>query len=331
MTNLTIASQGGILPLNQPVNDIIEALIASKHKASTRYTYVQNLKYFAHYLINGLIGKGKRILMLDVDIKRVLGEFLAMDKVTAICYLSQYQNELIEADYVPNTINIRLSAIRSLVKFAFKRGFCNWLVEDLLSLGTEVYRDTSGVSKDIFSDIISGILTDTISGKRDYAILRLLWDNALRRSEVSNLNIEDFDSKEGTLKIKGKGKFSKEVIYLSPKTCEALTQWLGVRYNPLPNQPLFISLATNTNGHRLTGKSIYCIVRKYADPVLTDKILSPHRVRHSSITALLDASGGNVRLAQKLSRHKNLDVLTRYDDNRVSLQKEAVNILASLV
>ena len=331
MTLLTIASGSGILPLNQPVNDIVEALIASKHKASTRYTYAQNLKYFAHYLLNGNLSKGKRILMLDVEIKRVLREFLAMDKITAISYLSQYQNDLIKADLVPNTINIRLSALRALVKFAFKRGFCQWIVEDLLSMGTEVYRDTSGVSKDIFSEIISGINQDTISGKRDYAIMRLLWDNALRRSEISSLSIEDFNSSNGTVKIQSKGRVSKEVIYLSSKTVEAIKQWLAVRYNPNPSQPLFISLATNTNGHSLTGKSIYCIVRKYADEILTDKILSPHRIRHSSITAVLDASNGNVRLAQKLSRHKNLDVLTRYDDNRVALQKEAVNLLADMV
>jgi integrase/recombinase XerC len=46
---------------------------------------------------------------------------------------------------------------------------------------------------------------------------------------------------------------------------------------------------------------------------------------------VLDASNGNVRMAQKLSRHKNLDVLTRYDDNRVALQKKAVHLLADLV
>ena len=107
--------------------------------------------------------------------------------------------------------------------------------------------------------------------------------------------------------------------------------WLSGYHNPVPESPIFISLAHNSRSDRLSGKSIYCIVRKYADEVLSDKILSPHRVRHSSITAVLDASNGNVRMAQKLSRHKNLDVLSRYDDNRVALQKEAVNLLADMV
>ena len=331
MTYLSVASGGLIQPLNQSIDCIIEALIASKHKASTRHTYRQNLKYFAHYLIHGFLNKCQKIVLPDIQIKTVIGEFLRFEKVKAIAYLIQYQNDLIKANYTPNSINIRIASIRSLVKFAFKRGFCTWLIEDLKSLGNEVYRDTSGVSKDSFAQILSGIDTDTLSGKRDYAILRLLWDCALRRSEITNLNLEDFDEASSILRIKGKGKVGKQIIHLAPKTVSALNNWLSCYHNPHPECPIFISLANSTRGDRLTGKSIYCIVRKYADEVLSDKILSPHRVRHSSITAVLDASNGNVRMAQKLSRHKNLDVLTRYDDNRVVLQKEAVNLLADMV
>lgn len=332
MTNINVLTKGTILPLNQPINDVIEGLLSSKHKASTRHTYRQNLKYFAHYLTNGIVIKGQRILVTDNVVKSTIKEFLGMDRLVALAYLSQYQNDLIEANYVPNTINIRIASIRSLVKFAFKRGFCDWLIEDdLQSMGNEVYRDTSGVNKDVFSQVISEINPDTLAGKRDYAIMRLLWDCGLRRSEVTNLNVNDFSYNSRTLTIMGKGRLSQDTIHLSVKTCDAIQQWLNYHRSNGANTPLFVSLANNSRGHRLTGKSIYCTVRKYADPILVDKILSPHRVRHSSITAVLDASNGNVRMAQKLSRHKNLDVLTKYDDNRVELQKEAVNLLADLV
>ncbi|PHV60964.1 tyrosine-type recombinase/integrase, partial [Cyanobacterium aponinum] len=194
----------------------------------------------------------------------------------------------------------------------------------------EVYRDTKGTSPENIKAILALPDLTSVKGKRDYAILRLLWDCALRRGEVASLSIEDFNPREGTLRIKGKGRMSKETIYLSPKTIEALINWLSVRYQPLPHYPLFISLDNATNGHRLSTKSIYRIVKKYSSEIPEGKILSPHQVRHSSITAVLDASNGNVRLAQKLSRHKNLDVLTRYDDNRVALQREAVNLLSTL-
>lgn len=330
MTYLT-ATNAQIQPLALPVEDVYAGLLASKHKESTRNTYRLNLKYFAHYLLNGLSEKGKRIYLPEAKVKAVLVEVLSWDKFTAIAYFSQYQTALIDAGYVPNSINLRLSAIKAFVKFAFKRGLCDWLVEDLMVLGNEVYRDTTGVKSDQFAEIISDIKTDTVSGKRDYALLRLLWDNGLRRGEISNLNVEDFNGADSTLTILGKGRLSKEKIYLSPKTSEAIQQWLLVRGDCNPKQPLFISLAYNTRGNRLTGKSIYCTVRKYSDPVLADKILSPHRIRHSSITAVLDASNGNVRLAQKFSRHKCLDTLTRYDDNRKALQKQAVNLLAEMI
>jgi integrase/recombinase XerC len=76
-------------------------------------------------------------------------------------------------------------------------------------------------------------------------------------------------------------------------------------------------------------------VARVVDWVATDagvtKHLSPHRIRHSSITTFLDASGGDVRTAQRLSRHSRLDTLMIYDDNRKGLQGKASGVLADLV
>lgn len=331
MTESTIIKQGAIKPLAVAVADVVEALLSSKHKQSTRYTYSQNIKYFADYLLNGKSGKGKRIRLAEGEVKATIKQFLGMGKVEATAYLLQYQSDLIASGYVPNTINVRIASIRSLVKFAQKRGFCEWLVEDLDSVGNEVYRDTSGISKEDYSTILSGILTDTIQGKRDKAIMLLLWSNGLRRSELTGLNISDFDSEARTLMIKGKGKIQREKIFINDKVATAIKEWLAVRYNPTNEQPLFTSLANNSNGKRLSSTSVYTIVRKYADSVLTDKILSPHRIRHSSITTILNETNGNIRMAQRFSRHKNLEVLSRYDDNRIALQKEATHILGELI
>jgi integrase/recombinase XerC len=126
-----------------------------------------------------------------------------------------------------------------------------------------------------------------------------------------------------------KGKIDPEYVYLSDKTIGAIEAWLSVRYQP-SNTSLFISLDNATNGHRLSDKSVYRLVKKYSSELPSGKVLSPHQIRHSSITALLEATNGNVRLAQKFSRHSNLNTLMIYDDNRVALQQEAVNILSSL-
>jgi integrase/recombinase XerC len=173
---------------------------------------------------------------------------------------------------------------------------------------------------------------DTLKGKRDYAILRLLWDNALRRGEVASLSIGDLDLDTRRLWILGKGRGSqKEAIALSNTTAAALQDWLLARRETNINKPLFIALDSVTSGHRLSTTSIYEIVQHYAKNAGITKVLSPHRIRHSSVTAALEATGGDVRRVQKLSRHANLNTLMIYDDNRLSHQGEISDLLADLV
>jgi integrase/recombinase XerC len=172
---------------------------------------------------------------------------------------------------------------------------------------------------------------ETLKGKRDIAILRLLWDNALRRGEVCSLNLEDYQPGESQLWIKGKGKLTKEPISLSSKAIILIDGWLGVIGDRPSDSPLFCTVDRATFGHRLSGNAIYNIVRDTAQAAGIEKVMSPHRVRHSAITAALDATNGDTRKVQKLSRHKNLNTLMIYDDNRHQHQSEVTNILADLV
>ncbi|MEA5561310.1 tyrosine-type recombinase/integrase, partial [Planktothrix agardhii] len=80
------------------------------------------------------------------------------------------------------------------------------------------------------------------------------------------------------------------------------------------NAPLFCTLDYCTKGHRLGGCGIYHLVREFSKKAGISKPMSPHRIRHSSITAALDATGGDVRRVQKLSRHHDLNTLMIYDD-----------------
>jgi integrase/recombinase XerC len=146
------------------------------------------------------------------------------------------------------------------------------------------------------------------------------------------LNIADLDLDSRRLWILGKGRGSqKEAIALSITTAAALQDWLLARRETNINQPLFISLDSVTSGHRLSTTSIYEVVQQYAKAAGIIKVLSPHRIRHSSVTAALEATGGDVRRVQKLSRHANLNTLMIYDDNRLSHQGEISDLLADLV
>ena len=139
----------------------------------------------------------------------------------------------------------------------------------------------------------------------------------MRRNEVSQLNVGDFDPDGKTLRIFGKGRGTQsEVVDLGDSTVEAIADWLATSTTKRPNAPLFIALDFHNRGHRLTGDGIRRIVVRVCDLAGIKKPMSPHRIRHSAITAALDATDGNVRKVQKLSRHRQLDTLMIYDDNR---------------
>ena len=81
----------------------------------------------------------------------------------------------------------------------------------------------------------------------------------------------------------------------------------------------------------MSGRGLAKIIEKIAKTAGIEKRMSPHRIRHSGITAALDATNGNVRKVQKLSRHVDLNTVVLYDDNRRNLQAEVTDLLADLV
>lgn len=111
-------------------------------------------------------------------------------------------------------------------------------------------------------------------------------------------------------------------------TIAAIADWLEHRSGDLAaNSPLFTALDFAHTGHRLTGDGIRKIVVRHSVAAGITKQMSPHRIRHSAITAALDATDGNVRKVQKLSRHKKLDTLMIYDDNRGRDQQDISQML----
>ncbi len=328
---------------NQP--DVIAQLLADKRSPNTRRAYKKDLTDFFKVVAN--TPQPSRDLVL---------EFLHLEQTSAVQLVLSYKAKLIEKKLKEATINRRLAAIKSLTAMGRKIGVCNYTLEDVKGEKTRAYRDTSGVARDTFVKVLSipDALKDAAYGQRsrlkavrDYALLRLLWGNALRRGEISLTNINDFDSENNTLSILGKGRGTeREVVSLSPKTAIAIEQWLqargratprrrqaqgNARGTAAPNAPLFIAIDNASYGRRLSGNGIYTIVDRLCKKAGISKKMSPHRIRHSSITAALDATDGNIRKVQKLSRHANINTLMTYDDNRVNYQEEVTHILDDLI
>jgi integrase/recombinase XerC len=194
------------------------------------------------------------------------------------------------------------------------------------------YRDTTGIDPEAFKRVLGGIDRTSLKGIRDYALMMLLWSNALRRSEVSKASIADFDPVAKTLRIFGKGRGNQsEIVSLGSGTVNAIEAWLSARGEHQPDKALFCSVNIGYRDGRLCPQAIYDIVKSRCQDAGITKVMSPHRIRHSAITAALEATGGDVRRVQKLSRHSSLNTLLIYDDNRKNHQKEVSDLLDSLV
>ncbi|NEP14675.1 MAG: tyrosine-type recombinase/integrase [Symploca sp. SIO2C1] len=319
MSSPTLASNPN--PLAAIANrDLLAQLLSDKRSPHTRHAYAKDLKDFF------------RTIADSEATPEMVTYFLQLERTDAVTLVLRYKAMLIERGLKEATINRRLSAIKSLVKLARSAGKCDYTLEEVKGEKVQVYRDTAGISRELYRKVLALPDRVELKGKRDYALLRLLWDNALRRGEIAKANIGDFDAEAKTLKIRGKGKGTvSEVIDLSLTTTEAIRDWLLARRELNTSAPLFISVDPVKKGNRITGAGIYWIVQQYCRAAGVSKQMSPHRIRHSSITAALDATNGNVRKVQKLSRHAQIDTLMVYDDNRSKDQLEISTLLADMV
>ena len=267
--------------------DLIAELLADKRSEATRRAYARDLDDFF------------RAVTRAAPTPERVAEFLTLPGDVAIAAVTKYKAILIQRGLSEATVNRRLSAIRSLVRYAASVGRCDWSLQAVRGEKVVPYRDTAGITPEQYAKVIAKPDMDTLKGKRDFAILRLLWDNILRRGEISRCDVGDFDAGRSRLAVLRKGRGTqRQWVELSAKAVPAIETWLAARrqrQDYTDSAPLFISVARNgTWGHRLTGSALYAMVRGYAKAAGLPKIFSPHRARHSGATAVLDATGGDV-------------------------------------
>lgn len=321
-----ILGAGTSFPLLNNDLDVIDQLLNDTRSESTRRAYARDLHDF--FMFASQQPPNQSLCL----------EFLHLEQGQAIAVVLKFKSHLVNTrKLAENTVNRKLAAVRSLVAMGNRLGVCAYTISDHVK-GEKIqrYRDTSGIQAFDYKKVLALIDRTTLKGKRDYAILRLLWDNALRRNELVMLNVSDFDSTTATLSILGKGKGSQKTqIKLTAQATAAIVEYLlsEGRASKL-NDPLFQSCAYHrTENGRLTGETVRALIDNLCQQAGISKKMSPHRVRHSSITTALEHSNGNYQKVQTLSRHASLDTIKIYDDNRQrSLQQQELsNLLGDLI
>ncbi|MGI8607858.1 MAG: tyrosine-type recombinase/integrase [Candidatus Dormibacteria bacterium] len=236
-----------------------------------------------------------------------------------------YKAHLMERGLSAATVNRRLAALRSLCRMAGMFALIPWRLE-VENLAAEPYRDTKGPGRDGYRRLMAPLdgLT-TAKACRDRALLRLLYDLALRRGEVLALDLADLDLEAGTLAVLGKGRTGKVKLTLPEPTKAALGEWLRAR--GAGAGPLFTNFDRAAKGERLRASSLYRLVRSYGAAVGLQ--VRPHGLRHAAITEALDATHGDTRAVQRFSRHKDLRILSVYDDNRADMAGDVARLVAA--
>ncbi len=237
-----------------------------------------------------------------------------------------YRNHLKEAGLQHSTINRRLAAIRSMIKLARTFGLIVWSLE-VENMKVEAYRDTRGPGQSAIREMIAQLeVGSNPKDVRDLALIRLLFDLALRASEVTALDIDDLDLGAGTISVLGKGKSQKITMTLPPQTAVAITNWIGVRGTG-PG-PLFINYDRARKGQRLTRAGLYQVVRRLGEKV--DVKTRPHGIRHTAVTQairLAQLNGITLPEVKQFSRHASLQTLQIYADR----ERDVGGRLAALV
>jgi integrase/recombinase XerC len=143
-------------------------------------------------------------------------------------------------------------------------------------------------------------------GLRDHAILELLYSSGLRVSELVGLNSNRLDLDLGVVRVMGKGR-KERIVPVGMKAIDALKAYLGERGVIKEEDPLFV----NFSGGRLTARSVGRLVKKYTRHSGIFRKVSPHSLRHTFATHLLDA-GADIREIQEMLGHSSLSTTQRY-------------------
>lgn len=226
--------------------------------------------------------------------------FLGSLPIEKVDYLGvrKYLAGLKEKNFDTRTVSRRMSTLRSFFKFLNREGYVKASpLSSVSSPKLDKYLPEFLTEEEVTRLIESSIPTDERS-LRDRSILETFYSTGIRISELVGLNVDDMDLISGTVKVRGKGK-KERMVPIGDKAIASLRDYLDKR-NKNSN-----AVFLNPSGARITDRGVRNIVKKYILLAGIKRGVSPHTLRHSFATHLLNR-GADLRTVQELLGHVNL-------------------------
>ncbi len=240
----------------------------------------------------------------DTDLRERLLQLEADD-------IRRYLVHLGKQDYSKSTTARKLATLRSFYKFCLRRGYVE--SNPLTSIRTP--KQEKRLPKFLEIDQINKLLNTpddtTILGARDKAMFEVLYSTGMRVSELVDLNRIDVDDTSQCIRVRGKGK-KQRTAPVGPTALGAVRKYLEMRDND-PRSTTFDqeALFVNKHGKRLSTRSVRRKLDKYLAEAGLDPAISPHTLRHSFATHMLN-NGADLRGVQELLGHQSISTTQIY-------------------
>ncbi len=293
-----------------------ELNISSNHEQET-----QAFARFAQLAGNG--GAPKADVVATLAPATITEAILKMD----VEGIRKFLENLSHQNYSPATMARKIATLRSFHRWLEKRSLIATNPMLLIRTPKQSKRLPKAIDVTQVEKLLSAPDHSNLLGARDRAILETLYSTGIRVSELVGINRGDIDDTGATLIVRGKGR-RERIVPLGSHALAALRHYGGMLdtmtngngQGPDPQAPLFI----NKHGGRLSTRSVRRKVSKYLNQAGLDPNISPHTLRHSFATHLLD-NGADLRSVQELLGHQSLSTTQVYTHLTSQRMRDAYN------
>ena len=293
----------GPSPLQSVISGFVEYLAAEKgYSDNTCKAYARDLREFAAYLAEqneAAGGDGSGSFHLGPDGERV-------DALRIRAYLG-----VLHKKNKKSTVARKLSALRTFFRYLVRHGVVSENPVELVASPKQEQSIPSYLPVDEMFRLLDSVQTDTVLGLRNRAIFETLYSCGLRISELAGMDVISVDIDQQLVRVMGKGR-KERLVPIGDKALAAIRKYrdrleeTGKR-GAGDDGPMFL----NKNGGRLSTRSMRRILVQLVDRCGLATPVSPHTLRHSFATHMLDA-GADLRVIQELLGHKSLSTTQKY-------------------